>query len=48
MQKMSLIVTKIANYAKKYVEKHEKLSIIHDSPLGNLYSSFSPVKRGVK
>ena len=30
MQKMSLIITKIANYTKKYDEKHEKLSIIHD------------------
>ena len=30
MQKVSLIITEIANYAKKYVEKHETLSIFHD------------------
>ena len=29
MQKVSLIITKIGNYAKKYYEQHEKLFLIN-------------------
>ena len=36
--KMSLIITKIANYAKNNDKKQQKLLIIHEITLGNFYS----------